>query len=368
MNTHIIEQFNLLVKQVQAEYLNAQVENNPKEMTMHQFRLKSIKNALRAIKVLDFEIKDESDVKGVPGIGEGTRKRIKEILTTGTLTELKNKYDKKKQTTINSIQELEKVIGIGSSIAKNLVVKHNIKSIDDLKKAIKTKKITVNDKVLLGLKYYGIHQVAIPRKEIETIEKYLVKETHKIDPKLEIMICGSYRRGKTTSGDIDVLMYHPNIKTMKQILHPDENYDSNQKKKFGNDSYLEIFVDNLTNQKFLLDHLTDKHYNMKYMGFCQYKDFPVRRIDIRFIPYNSLGPAMLYFTGPYELNTVMRNAAKKRNMLLNEYGLFKLDENEARIALNVKSEADVFKALGMDYLTPEERETFSTGKNKIAKV
>lgn len=361
MNSLIIEQFNLLVKQIQAEYLNAQVENSdPKEIINHKFRLQSVKNALNTIKKLDFEITSDSDLKGVPGIGKGTMSRINEILTTGKLSELKNKYDKKKQDRIDSIQELEHVIGIGSSIAKNLVIKHNIKSIKELKKAIKNKTILVNEKIMLGLKYYGIVQGSIPRKEITIIEKYLVKETRKIDAKLEIMICGSYRRGKKTSGDIDVLMYHPNIKTTKQIFRP-ENYGLPE-------SYLETFVNNLTDEGFLLDHLTDKNYNMKYMGFCKYKSFPVRRIDIRLVPYNSLPTAMLYFTGPYELNTIMRLAAKKRGMILSEYGLYYIDNEGIRTLINIKSEADVFKKLGMEYLTPEKRETFSEGVIKLTKI
>ncbi|XWV25450.1 putative DNA polymerase family X [Tupanvirus deep ocean] len=50
---------------------------------------------------------------------------------------------------------------------------------------------------------------------------------------------------------------------------------------------------------------------MKYMGFCKYKLNPIRRIDIRFMPYNSLPAAMLYFTGPAALNEEMRNKQKK---------------------------------------------------------
>jgi DNA polymerase/3'-5' exonuclease PolX len=76
---------------------------------------------------------------------------------------------------------------------------------------------------------------------------------------------------------------------------------------------------------------------------------------------------MLYFTGPYELNTVMRYAAKKRGMLLNEYGLYKIDEKGNKTTLKMTSEEDVFKALGMSYLTPTEREAFSTGKIKKTK-
>jgi len=361
MNSAIIEQFNLLVKQIEAETLNAQVENDVKEMNMHKFRLQSVKNALRVIKKLDFEITDASDVKGLPGIGAGTIKRIKEILETGTLSEIKNKYTKSKQAKIDSIQELEKIIGVGSAIAKKLVTKNNIRSVSDLKKAIANNKIIVSEKVLLGLKYYGVVEGNIPRKEISITEKYLRKIAHEIDDKLEIMICGSYRRGKSAAGDIDVMMYHPKVKTTKQIIHPE---------KFGLEPYLVNFIDKLTDTGFLLDHMTDKNYNMKYMGFSKFKDDPVRRIDIRFMPMNSLATAMLYFTGPYELNTAMRNAAKKRSMLLNEYGLYKIDknnENDVRILIKTDTEADVFKALGMEYMTPEERESFSTGKLKKTK-
>lgn len=355
MNKKIIEQFNLLIKQIQAEYLNARAENNIKEITTHKFRLQSTKKALVAIRNLDFEIIDISDISEIPGIGKGTVKRIEEILEKGVLSEIKNKYDKKKQTIINGIQELEKVIGIGGAIAKKMVTQHNIKNIKDLKKAIKNKKIKVNDAILLGLKYYGIVEVNIPRKEIMAIENFLIKEAHKIDSELDIIICGSYRRGKKTSGDIDVLIFHPNIKTMQHIKQPD---------KFKLDSYLELFINALTHKGFLLDNLTDKNYYMKYMGFSKYKNNPVRRIDIRFIPYKSLPTAMLYFTGPYELNTIMRIAAKKRDMILNEYGLYKIDENNIKTPIRIKSEEDVFEILGMGYLTPEERESFSDGKIK----
>nr|AEX62673.1 putative DNA polymerase family X [Moumouvirus Monve] len=95
MNANIIEQFSLLVKQIEAEYLNAQVENDVKEINNHKFRLKSVKEILGILKRLDFEITDPSDLDGIRGIGTSTKRRIAEILETGKLSELKNKYDKK---------------------------------------------------------------------------------------------------------------------------------------------------------------------------------------------------------------------------------------------------------------------------------
>lgn len=359
MNRLIVENFSKLVKQAQAEYLNAQMENNVEEMENQKYRVQALKRVLGILASLNFEITDIDDVKGIPGIGKNTLKRIKEIMDTGTLKEIKGKYSKQKQSKIDSIQELEQIIGVGTASAKRMVVQYGIKSVDDLKKAIKNGKIKVNKKILLGLKYYGVVQGSIPRKEITTIDKYLLKEAHKIDKKLDIIICGSYRRGKKTSGDIDVLMFYPEVKTMKEILHPI---------KYKLEPYLDIFVTNLTKEGFLLDDMTDKNFHIKYMGFCRYKNNPVRRIDIRYIPYNSLPTAILYFTGPYELNTAMRMAAKKRGMILNEYGLYYVDESGVRTPVNVKSEADVFEVLGMEYMTPEQREKFSSGKIKKTKT
>lgn len=346
MNSDIIDQFKKLVNQIKAEYLNSQIENETQEIKMHQFRLQSVKKILNIIQKLNFEITDSSDLINIPGIGKGTIQRIDEILKTGKLSELNTKYIKSKQKKIDNIQELEKIIGIGSSVANKLVTTHNIKSIQELKKAIKSNKIKVNNTILMGLKYYGVVQEKIPRKEISIIEKYLVGEAHKINSKLEIMICGSYRRGNKTSGDIDVLLYHPDVKTAQQLLNPTKTQ-----------SYLEKLIDQLSVDGFLIDDLTYK--NKKYMGFCKYKSYSVMRIDIRYVPYVSLPTAMLYFTGPYELNTAMRSTAKKRNMILNEYGLYKIDSNQNKIPIKIKSEEDVFKRLGMDYLIPTEREKFS---------
>ena len=347
MNKEIIDEFNALAKQIKAEYLNAQIEHDIKEMTMHEFRLRTVKKILGILKKIDFEITSSADLKDIPGIGKGTNRRIDEILKTGHLSEIEQKYSAEKQKKITGIQELTKVIGIGDAFAKLLVTEYKITDINKLKAAHAKGKIQLSKNILLGLKYYGVSQGNIPRKEITQVEKFLIKTAHDIDPDLKVIICGSYRRGTKTSGDIDVLLYHPAIKVSKQFKHP---------------SYLELFVDTLYDQGFIKDHLTDKNYKMKYMGFCKYKTNLVRRIDIRLIPYNSLYTAMLYFTGPMELNMAMRQRAKKRGMMLNEYGLYTETIDEGKKQIKINSEADVFKKLDMKYLTPSEREKYNAGK------
>ena len=358
MNNLIIDQFHKLIEQIKAEYLRAQIENDIKEIEMHSYRLKHMKRVLNIILSLDFEIKNENDLIGIPGIGKGTLKRIKEILETGSISGLNPKYyNPAMMAKINSLREILAVIGVGDRLARKLVLEEGITNVDEFKKAVANKKIRVSRQVLLGLKYYDILKRNIPRTEMKQIEKYLKKKAKEIDSKLDILICGSYRRGRAVSGDIDVMLYHPDVKFVRQIYKLED---------LGIKSYLDLFVDLLNKKEFLLDYLSwDK---MKYMGFSRAWDnfinpnlaLVVRRIDILWMPYNSLPAAMLYFTGPQQLNEEMRLRAKKRNMTLNENGLFIIDSKQNRFAIPIQSEEDIFEELDMKYLTPAEREIYTT--------
>ena len=76
----------------------------------------------------------------------------------------------------------------------------------------------------------------------------------------------------------------------------------------------------------IVDDLTDTDNGTKYMGFSKLPRKKVRRIDIRFVPFDYYPAALLYFTGSYELNTQMRQVAKSMGYKLNEYG-FRVDCN-----------------------------------------
>ena len=336
-NEKIVKEFLRLIDQIKIR-----IDNAPKtsEYVSNNFRLKQVKNALQIIKQYPKEIKSGNELKDIKGIGKGTISRIDEILKTGKLSEIKTNLKQEKLS--KAIDELQEIHGIGHIKAYELVTKFNIKSIDQLIKAYNDGIIELNDIILTGLKYHGIYKQNIPRDEVTEIKKYLEQQVKKVNNKLTITICGSYRREKSTSNDIDVLLTHPDIKTKIQLANQDE------------DNYLIKFVQKLKKNKFILDDLTDKDYEMKYMGYCKLKKYPVRRIDIRYIPYDSYHTALLYFTGSGLFNTKMRKLAERLGYLLNEYGLYKLKDNK-KIRIKIKSEKDVFNVLGLEYLIPEKR-------------
>ena len=341
LNEIIIKEFEKLCIFIQKQ-IDIHNENKDK------FRYKNLKNALNIIKKYNEEI-TINNLKNLkmPGIGKGTIDRVGEILKQGYLTELQD-FDNNFTNEENIINELEKVVGIGRSKAIDLI-KKGINSIDDLKKKINNGIIKVNDKILLGLKYHNKFFGNIPRQEITDIKKLLKNIIKKINNKLKLdsdneyilKICGSYRRGNITSGDIDVLI------TKKNLL--DIN-DYNHLHNFINQLKKPIKLNN--NNPLIVDDMTDKHYETKYMGFCKYLDNPFRRIDIRFVPWNSYYSALLYFTGSAEHNKKMRNIAKQFNYKLSEYNLIDLSTKKEFI---INSEKDIFDLLNMTYITPNLR-------------
>jgi DNA polymerase (family X) len=78
------------------------------------------------------------------------------------------------------------------------------------------------------------------------------------------------------------------------------------------------------------------------------------QVDLRIVPPESYGAALLYFTGSKEHNIELRERAIKRAMKLNEYGLFRVSDGEKMVA--GRTEEEVYAALGLDWIPPELRE------------
>jgi DNA polymerase/3'-5' exonuclease PolX len=334
MNELLIQIFQNLIKI--NEYLN-RTSNDAKFKIQNEFRIRSLKTGLRTIKNFQTEIININQLKDIPGIGKGIQDRVDEILKTKKLKELDELCKNIDCLNLNKKDikdELLNVVGVGESLVKKLINEYNVKEVNDFIELVNSGKLKVSKTIQLGIKYYKKLKFNIPRQEITKTIDFLEKHIYEIDSFLIIQICGSYRRQKLTSNDIDVLITTPTLLTENLI---DE------------ERIIKQIVQKLHQVNFLIDDITPESTN-KYMGFCKYDKNPVRRIDIRFIPFLSWYPALLYFTGSKELNLMMRNKAKKLGYKLNEYGLYKNTKN-----IYVESEKEIFDLLDMKYLEPHER-------------
>ncbi len=280
------------------------------------FKVNSFKKTINLIKEIDYEINSAEQLKNIKGIGKGTIDRINEILKNGNLQE--NKNVEKKQKNISDFNKLQTITGIGPVKAKQLIDK-KISFNDLIQKPSDSMLNELTHHQLIGVKYYHDLLKRIDSKIIYDIEQYLKKFDFKFN------ICGSYRRKKENSGDIDILILEEK-KTLKDI------------------------VKILTEDKFIIDNLTDDG-KTKYMGICKTPKSHAMRIDIRLIPKQSYPFALLYFTGSKKTNTYMRNIAIKAGYKLSEYGLF--DKKNTLIPL--ESESAIFEFLHIPYLSPEKR-------------
>jgi len=264
--------------------------------------------------------------KNIKLVGDGIAKRIDEILSTKNLEEI-SLIENKTESNV-ALNELKKISGVGNIIAKEWIEKYNILSIQDLKKAIQNNIIKLNHHCSIGLKYVFDFELKIPRNEIDNVNVFFTDYFKSLDNDIIFNICGSYRRGEMSSGDIDILLSHK-----------------------SNKNYLKHIILDLTNKKFLIDNITENG-EKKYMGVCKTNNI-ARRIDIRFINYESYYPALIYFTGSKNFNLHIRNHALKKNLSLSEYGL-KNKDNKDQI-YQIRSEEELFDIIGLDYVHPHNR-------------
>lgn len=343
LNKNIIDIFEKLVIQKKNELHQEKNTENKRKLN---FKIRHFNNVIKIIKEYNSIIKTSSQLKDIKGIGKGILTRIDEILLSDNLKELK-----KDNINVTNNIELEKLIsitGIGEVKANKLL--NNKITLDILLKEYKKYEDNIENSHILnslsshqivGLKYYYDIKSVIPRQEIDKIQKKIKRNINSIDNNLEVIICGSYRRKKEKSGDIDILILHKKLITEEDIGKQ-------------NIKYLKLIVETLKKKNILVDSLTEDG-DTKYMGICKLVSRSKgRRIDIRFIPYISKASALLYFTGSGNFNKIMRLNAKKKGYLINEYGLYKINKPE-NILIETLTEEDIFKVLKMEYLEPEDR-------------
>lgn len=345
-NILLIDQFRLLVTQIEHQIRSSDKAEDRKK---HGFRLTSIKKAVEVFEDYPGKIMSGNQAKQVNGIGVKIAARIDEILKTGTLAELTEKKFATDYT--EKVKQLCGVTGIGEVRARELINKYDLQGVDDLitrwkNGEIKVAKNELTHHMEVGLRWYHDIKQKIPRTEMDIYSQFLNERAKLIDKNLIVQVCGSYRRGKQFSGDIDVLITHPSLVTAADV-------------EACPIKYLLMLVDGLTHAGILVDSLTDKG-ETKYMGVAKLDGNSVgRRIDIRFVAYESWAAGIYYFTGSGHFNKLFRGIALQRGYTVNEYGIYRLNSDGKKGAVVPSfSEAQIFAIVGVDYLTPEERDLF----------
>lgn len=291
------------------------------------YRADAYLKAANAIKQYPYPITSGKAIKTLPGIGVKMVQNIDEILATGTLKELAAAgpivipLSEKEQ----AYEDL-KVYGAGP---KTIEKWYNL----GYRKAAEVPMSLRTNEQNLGVFYKEELDQRIPRAEMDEFNELFMQIL--IELGTQGLICGSYRRGRVNSGDVDLLMldipgYHLDL--MKEIV------------KYPVFTYI----------------LSAGNKKIKAIG--KIKELH-RRIDVELVQPEELAFAMLYFTGPDSFNKKMREHCKSMNLKLNEKSLTervpKSLKNKTKTVFYLAfSEEEVFELLGLQYLTPEERDKY----------
>lgn len=259
---------------------------------------------------------EEDELAALDGIGTGIAKKIREIEETGTFPELEDTRSNMPSTLI----DLLNIEGVGPKTIKTLWRKLSIQSVEDLERAARGHRIR-------AIKGFGekkeqgfLKAIALFREQSGRMTRLqadaVVERVRQVLAEGTFEFAGSYRRGKSTVGDIDIV-----VSESPALVNP----------------RLWTVADEMIEEG-------DRRTSIRCLG---------TRVDVRFASPRQFGSMLLYLTGSKPFNIKLREMAMDRGLKLNEYGIF--DHKTGKMHTFGREE-EIFSFLGMDYVVPELRE------------
>jgi len=291
------------------------------------FRLRAYRNAARTIRDLPEPLESiaaapDRKLTDIEGIGEDLAEKIGTLLQTGEVPlhqELLSKVP-------TSVLALLRVPGLGPK--KAAVLHHDLKinSLPELRAACEAHRVRelkgfgekTEQKILEGLEIAAAAEERLDWADADQFAQALVAHLRGRRSVKQIEVAVSYRRGRETIGDLDILV---------DSSEPDAVMD-----RLG---AFETTAEVLARG--------DTKMSVRLAGGLQ--------VDLRVVPAESFGAALQYFTGSKQHNVILRGRAKARGLKINEYGVFRDDKYLAG-----RTEEEIYAALDLPCFPPELRE------------
>jgi DNA polymerase (family 10) len=282
----------------------------------------------KAARILDDLVEDvellnkEGKLSELPGIGEGIAKKIDEYLRTGKM----KKYKEVTKGIPDTLLDMLDIQNLGPKTLALANKKLKVKTLSDLKRVIKggslAKLPQMGDKkvenIRKGIELYERARARLSIATAENVASEIVAYLKKNTKIKNVSPAGSLRRWKETIGDIDILTTGTDG---EKIIDAFTKFPKIERILAAGETKGSIIVE----------------------GGIQ--------VDLRIVEPKSYGAALQYFTGSKAHNIKLRNIAKSKGLKLSEYGVFR-----GKKVVAGKTEYDVYKILGLNYVPPELRE------------
>ncbi|WP_024302517.1 DNA polymerase/3'-5' exonuclease PolX [Pseudogulbenkiania sp. MAI-1] len=290
------------------------------------FRIRAYRNAARTLGEYGQELAELVEqgrpLPKLPGIGEDLQAKIVEIAHTGTcplLTRLRGEVSP-------ALTYLLAIPGLGPKRVRTLYHELAISSPADLQRAAEQGLVRnlpgfgpkLEKEILQALSRHLDRNARQARAGVRPSVDSLLDYLRRVPGARRVEVAGSYRRRRDTVGDIDILV----------VAAP--GYEV----PFAFTAYEDV-------DEVLAQGTTKASVRLR-SGL---------QVDLRVVPEESFGAALLYFTGSKAHNIVLRQMAQSRGLKINEYGVYRNDERIAG-----ETEASVYATLQLPFIAPELRE------------
>jgi len=291
------------------------------------FRVRAYRRAAQIVRSLPHELAEmggPGEYAALPGIGKDLAAKITELVRTGRLGAL----ERLRRRVPSGVRELLSLPGMGPVRVHALMTKLHVKSRDELRSALSAGRLerlrgfgpALQQRLRTALAAKAASDIAkrlplsVAAQYAEPLSRYFAS----IPGVTRAEIAGSYRRGRDTVGDLDVLVCAPASVNVFSTLQ-------------GYPDLREMSASGTTKAAGVLRN-----------GL---------QFDVRVVPKESFGAALQYFTGSKDHSIHLRRRAQERGLKLSEYGLYR-----GRRRLAGDTEEGVYQALGLSWIPPELRE------------
>ena len=307
------------------------------------FEVRAYENAARALGSLDGDISmliRDNKLKGTPGLGPGTIKRIEEAAETGHIAF----YDELRANTPPVKLEMMRIPGVGPKKINAIYEQLHVTSIDELEQACKDDKVAhlpsfgkkTQDKILQGIAFLTQHSgrflYPVAEDEAEQIRTALATRSDVV----RLQIAGSLRRRRETVKDIDM------------VLSVADDADDE----------VRTSIMNFFTQQPSVQAITGKGDTKSSVVLSSGIAMDLRVVNDSQFPYT-----LHHFSGSREHHIALRRRALSMDITINDYGMFRGKDPQGEL-IPCKNETDMYAALSMDYIEPELRE--DTGEIEAA--
>lgn len=187
---------------------------------IHHFRIlasdsisvRAYSSAISILASYPYTLTSFTEVLALPGCGEKIALLYNEFRTTGSLQELAE-LEADEALAVKDL--FFNIYGVGAITAREWYHR-GWRTLDDA--ILRWDELSREQQV--GLKFYDEFQLRIPRLEVEAIAEIILQHANAIAPGFQMVIVGGYRRGKPTSGDVDVVLSHRDESRTLDLITP----------------------------------------------------------------------------------------------------------------------------------------------------